>query len=116
VKKTTTKIAGSSSDPDYGKHKAKPKEKAKRAKPRRTRAKGRNVEKTSHRYWLTPKAWRHRCSHCGNAGSVAYRPVDGKSACGECIDRLGIQARESESWRNGGAKAGSSVTVRYVDP
>ena len=67
-------------------------------------------------YWLTPRAWARRCSHCSAEHAVAVRPDDRRAACADCVDRLGITARESEGWRDGGAKAGSTVTSRHVDP
>lgn len=67
-------------------------------------------------YWLTPKAAGKSCSHCGVFGAVAWRPKDHKLACLECIDRLGIHARESRNWREAGPAAGAPVTVRFVDP
>jgi hypothetical protein len=42
--------------------------------------------------------------------------VDRKFACASCIETLGINARESKAWRDGGAKAGAAVTIRHVDP
>ena len=68
------------------------------------------------RYWLTPRAWDKRCSHCGRICAIAYRPDDGKHACVSCIERLGIKAGESKAWRDGGSRAGSAVTIRHVDP
>lgn len=78
--------------------------------------KRRNVTKTGRRYWLTPKAARKRCSHCGAVGCVAVRPTDGKTACAECVDRLGIKAHESTPWREAGRRPYSPVTTRFVDP
>jgi hypothetical protein len=76
-----------------------------------------NAQRQARRhYWLTPRAWRKRCSHCSADGSVAYRPDDGKHVCQSCIERLGIKARESQAWRDGGAKAGATVRIRHVDP
>ena len=66
-------------------------------------------------YWFTPRVWRRSCSHCGGEGSAAYRPRDRKYACEDCIARLGIHARESKGWREGGGRAGAKVTVRRVD-
>jgi len=68
------------------------------------------------RYWLTPKAWNKRCSHCGGQGAIAYRPRDHRYACERCIRKRGISARESNAWRYGGSTAGSKVTIRHVDP
>jgi len=68
------------------------------------------------RYYLTPKGWGRACSHCGAANSVAFRARDRKRACRECVARLGIRARESRAWRDGGSRAGSAVAVRFVDP
>ncbi len=82
----------------------------------RKRAKRRAGHNMARHYWLTPRAWRRSCSHCSAARAVAYRPADRKSVCSDCIARLGINARESQSWRDGGAKAGPEVTVRHVDP
>lgn len=81
---------------------------------RQREEKQRAARKMAGAYWLTPKAWRKRCSHCGHEGSVAYRPRDRKSVCVECVERLGINARESKSWLDGGSKAGATVTVRFV--
>jgi hypothetical protein len=77
---------------------------------RRPRAKARR------HYWLTPKAWNKRCSHCGAEQSVAVRPADHRHACGACIERVGINARESKAWRDGGSRAGTAVVVRFVPP
>jgi hypothetical protein len=68
------------------------------------------------RYYLTPKVWNEPCSHCSAASSIAYRVSGRRTACADCIRRLGIKARESRAWRDGGARAGSKVTVRHVDP
>lgn len=76
----------------------------------------RRQAKARHRYWLTPKAWNRRCSHCGEGAAVAVRPVDHVYTCESCIERLGIKARESKAWRDGGSRAGSAVTIRYVNP
>ena len=65
-------------------------------------------------YWLTPRVWSKRCSHCGRGQSVAWRPRDGKLACAECIERLGVRARESKAWQEGGSRAGAAVTIRYL--
>lgn len=72
--------------------------------------------KARQHYWLTPKAWNKACSHCGKDGSVAVRPLDRRYVCEACIERLGIRARESKAWRDGGSRAGCTVTIRYVDP
>ena len=88
----------------------KPREK--RIKERRRIASGR----VAGRYYLTPKVWQCPCSHCSAASSIAYRVSGRKTACVDCIDRLGIKARESQAWRDGGAKAGAKVTVRRVEP
>ncbi len=82
----------------------------------KTTTKSRNAARARRHYWLTPKAWNKRCSHCGAIGSIAYRPDDRKHACAGCIKRLGIKAHESRAWLDGGAKAGAEVTVRHVDP
>jgi hypothetical protein len=86
------------------------------ARRRRTRRREGGQSKSRGRYWLTPKVWKERCSHCGASGSIACRPVDRKFACASCIETLGINARESKAWRDGGAKAGAAVTIRHVDP
>ena len=83
---------------------------------RTTTTTNRKASQARRHYWLTPKAWNKRCSHCGNAGSVAVRPLDHRHACESCIEQHGIRARESKAWREGGSKAGSVVRVRYVDP
>jgi hypothetical protein len=68
-------------------------------------------------YYLTPKAWRRKCGRGGcDEPAVAYRAFDRSYVCEPCIERLGIKARESRAWREGGAKAGSTVTIRHVDP
>jgi hypothetical protein len=67
-------------------------------------------------YWLTPKAWNKSCSHCGRDGSIAVRPLDRRHACETCINRLGIKARESKAWRDGGSKAGAAVVIRLMPP
>ena len=67
-------------------------------------------------YWLTPRAWNRSCSHCANPGSIAYRHTPRAYACESCIERLAIKAKPSKTWREGGAKAGSTVTIRQVDP
>ena len=72
--------------------------------------------KARHRYWLTPRAWNRRCSHCGSRAAAAVRPVDHAYACEPCIERLGIKAQKSKAWRDGGSRAGSTVRVRFVDP
>lgn len=91
--------------------------KQEKAKQReRSAAWRRNGRLAGRSYWLTPRGWNRRCSHCGHEGSVAYRPSDRKRACAECIVRLGINARESQSWRDGGAKSDPTVTIRFVDP
>lgn len=66
-------------------------------------------------YWLTPKGWSRPCSHCSSASSVAYRRADHRWACASCIERLGIKARESQSWRDGGSRAGAEVRIYFVD-
>ena len=78
--------------------------------------KARQASAVANRYYLTPKVWQRPCSHCSAASSIAYRLSGRKTACVDCIDRLGIKARESQAWRDGGARAGSKVTVRHVDP
>ena len=89
---------------------------AKRERAKTKRAKAKRLARASGRYYLTPRVWRRPCSHCGGQGAVAYRACDRKVACAACIDRLGIVARESQAWRDGGAKADPTVTVRHVDP
>jgi hypothetical protein len=65
-------------------------------------------------YWLTPRVWNKRCSHCGVGQAVAVRVRDNKYACEGCVARLGIRARESKAWRDGGSRAGAAVTVRHT--
>lgn len=67
-------------------------------------------------YWLTPKVWHRPCSHCDGPTSIAYRAADKRTACAECVERLGIRARPSRAWLEGGSKAGAAVTVRRVAP
>jgi hypothetical protein len=52
-------------------------------------------------YYLTPKAWRRSCDRSGcDERAVAYRPFDRSYVCESCIERLGINARESKArWR-----------------
>jgi hypothetical protein len=57
-----------------------------------------------------------RCHNCGNLGSIAYRNIDQKTLCECCVEHLGVEARESKAWRDGGARAGGAVTIRHVDP
>jgi hypothetical protein len=83
---------------------------------RTTTTTSRNAAQARRRYWLTPSAWNRSCSHCGASGSIAYRPLDRKFACESCIERLGIKARQSKAWLDGGAKARAAVTIRHVDP
>ena len=73
----------------------------------------REQAKARQHYWLTPKAWNKSCSHCGTDGAGAVRPIDHRYACEACIDRLGIKARESKAWRDGGSRAGAAVVIRY---
>ena len=70
-----------------------------------------NAQRT---YWLTPKGWNKPCSHCPSSTSVAYRASDHCRACRSRIERLGINARESQAWRDGGAKAGAEVRVSFT--
>src|SRR3954449_8196078 len=88
----------------------------KKAKKKATAARQRRARKVAGRYYLTPKVWAKRCSHCAATTSVAYRQRGRVTACVACIERLGIVARESRVWHEGGARAGSHVTVRYIDP
>jgi hypothetical protein len=67
-------------------------------------------------YYLPPKAWNKICSHCDERPAIAYRQNPRAFACDDCIERLGIKARESKAWREGGSKAGATVTIRHVDP
>jgi hypothetical protein len=83
---------------------------------RRLRAAKTRGRKLANTYWLTPKAWNKDRSHCGQRGSIAYRPSGRTYACSACVERLGIEARESASWRNGGARAGSEVIIRWEKP
>lgn len=83
--------------------------------PSKRRA-SRSLGRSRRVYWLTPKGGGWRCSHCGERGTVAYRPVDHKRACESCIDRLSIKARESVTWREAGRRPYAPMTVRYVDP
>jgi len=89
-----------------------------RKNSRRTKASSR----TYARYWLTPKAWRHSCGRgCGSEQSVAYRASDHSYVCGGCIKRLGIKARPSQAWLDGGGGEGTDipdtiVKIRFVDP
>lgn len=76
----------------------------------------RQRDRTAHRYYLTPRLWNRPCSHCPAPSSIAYRVKGRATACADCIERLGIEARESEAWRDGGSRAGAEVTVRRVDP
>ena len=67
-------------------------------------------------YWLTPKCGTSAARTAGAEHPVAYRSGrPAKCACGK-HETLGIKARESKAWRDGGAKAGSTVTIRHVDP
>jgi hypothetical protein len=124
------KLVSSSADADFGRH-ARPKRGDERQRPERTRGKQREADrrraarraaqrltaaKTARRYWLTPKAWNKRCSHCGHGSAVAVRPADFSHACADCVERLGITAHESTAWREGGAKVDPTVTVRFVEP
>lgn len=77
----------------------------------RRRAKARTLAKTARHYWITPKAHRRRCSHCGTATAIAIRPSDQKASCAGCIDRLGINARESAA-----SRGLAGVTIRHVEP
>lgn len=61
-------------------------------------------------YWISPKAESRSCSHCHGATAAAIRPSDQKAACPECIERLGINARESST-----ARAWAGVTVRHLE-
>lgn len=91
--------------------------KREREHSRRTAKRRRHAARqTAGRYWLTPKASTRHCSHCSMLGCVAVRPADGKAACESCIERLGIHAHESASWRENGGKPYAPVTVRHVDP
>ena len=76
----------------------------------------RKQAKAQQHYWLTPKVWNKRCSHCGAEQSVAVRPADHRHACGACIERLGISARKSKAWTEGGSRAGHAVVIRCVEP
>lgn len=70
--------------------------------------------KASRRYWLTPNAWRRRCGRCDAGQAVAYRAFDHSYVCLRCIDGLGIRARESQAWRDGGARTDPTVRVRQA--
>lgn len=83
---------------------------------RKTKPSRRRQADARRRYWLTPRVWDKSCSHCGSDGSVAVRPRDRRYACQPCIERLGIKARESSAWRDGGSRAGAAVAVRFVPP
>lgn len=61
-------------------------------------------------YWITPKAAKRICSHCGSETAAAIRPRDQRAACESCIKRLGINARQSRT------PAVGDVTVRHVEP
>ena len=73
------------------------------------------ARRTAGVYWLTPKVWREMCSHCDEWKAVAVRPRDYRYACATCIERLGIRTNESRAWRDGGARAGAEVKVRYLE-
>lgn len=98
---------------DRTERRAEQREMAKQRRPAeaRRRAKARRLAKTARRYWITPKAKRRYCSHCSATSSTAIRPSDQNAACAECIDRLGIEAWESE-----GSIGVAGVTTRRVDP
>jgi hypothetical protein len=57
----------------------------------------RNDDATAH--WLTPAVWNRRCALCEKTGSVAYRHSDQSSLCELCLERLGIEPRESRRWK-----------------
>ena len=73
------------------------------------KAKSIRMAKVARRYWITPKAKRRRCSHCGSPTAAAIRPRDQKAACSGCIDRLGIKARQSST-------ATVEIRIRHVEP
>jgi len=73
------------------------------------------ARKTAGTYWMTPRVWRELCSHCDAGQAVAVRPRDYRYACTACIERLGIRTKESRAWRDGGARAGAEVKVRYLE-
>src|SRR3954447_26699105 len=77
----------------------------KKAKKKATAVRQQRARKVAGRYYLTPKVWRKRCSHCAATTSVAYRQRGRVTACAACIERLGIAAHESRAWRDGGGQA-----------
>ena len=87
----------------------------KKNKGRRTSQRTKASSRTYGRYWLTPKAWRHSCGRgCGSEQSVAYRASDHSYVCANCIERLGIKARPSQAWLDGGAGTDPNVHIRYM--
>src|SRR3954447_7490631 len=88
----------------------------KKAKKKATAARQRRARKVAGRYYLTPKVWAKRCSHCAGTTSVAYRQRGRVTACAACIERLRIVAHESRAWRDGGAQAGAEVRIYRLAP
>ena len=93
---------------------------SKRRKKHRGRKSSQRTKASSRtygRYWLTPKAWSHSSGRgCGTEQSVAYRASDHSYVCTECIERLGIKARPSQAWLDGGAGTDPSVRISYMNP
>ena len=82
-------------------------------KARRGRRQMRGIQRV---YWLTPKAFKFSCSHCGADHSVAVRTgKNWKAACQGCVDRLAIKTSESKALEEAGGKM-NPVTVTFVDP
>jgi hypothetical protein len=81
------------------------------------KAQRRRPQSATRRYWLTPTVWTKRCGRCGTESSaVAFRFSDRSYICANCIEQLGIRARASKRWSEGGSRAGAGVTVRYECP
>jgi hypothetical protein len=92
-----------------------PRSKRERQKPRK-RQRTRSRRKRDQTFWLTPAVWSKPCSRCPTGRAVAFRFSDQTRVCADCIERLGINAKPSKRWNEGGAKAGSSVSVRFECP
>jgi hypothetical protein len=79
---------------------------------KRTRAR-RQRDKT---FWLTPRVWTKWCDRCATGKAIAFRFSDHSHVCADCIDRLGVKAKPSKRWSQGGAKADATVAVRFECP
>lgn len=92
-----------------------PRSKRERQKPKK-RKRSRTRLQRNKQFWLTPAVAMKPCSRCPTGKAIAFRFSDQTRVCADCIARLGIVAKPSKRWNEGGSKAGASVTVRFECP